>query len=329
METSRKENQSFLSKIGISYLIGTIIIIALQLIISRLYYGNVDEKYYAYGFLLTMAPVYLVGFPVVACMVKRVPAEPALERQKLSFKEMLIYFLIAYAAMFVFNIAGNVLASIIGIFKSSGVQNGILEIATSNSLWMNFLVMVICAPIVEEFLFRKFLIDRMKRFGERFAILVSALMFGLFHGNIYQFGYAFAIGVVFAYVYCRTQDVKYSIILHMIINFMGSILGIIVLRVSGLLEIMSGDMTDQAAMVQAMMQNIPGLMLYLLYMLLIFGMVIAGIILFFLRLKKTTLRPATVVIEKGEMFKTTCLNVGMGLYFLFWIGYIIYATFLV
>lgn len=231
--------------------------------------------------------------------------------------------------MFVFNIAGNVLASIIGIFKSSGVQNGILEIATSNSLWMNFLVMVICAPIVEEFLFRKFLIDRMKRFGERFAILVSALMFGLFHGNIYQFGYAFAIGVVFAYVYCRTQDVKYSIILHMIINFMGSILGIIVLRVSGLLEIMSGDMTDQAAMVQAMMQNIPGLMLYLLYMLFIFGMVIAGIILFFLRLKKTTLRPAAVVIEKGEVFKTTCLNVGMGLYFLFWIGYIIYATFLV
>ena len=88
-------------------------------------------------------------------------------------------------------------------------------------------------------------------------------------------------------------------------------------------------MTDQAAMVQAMMQNIPGLMLYLLYMLFIFGMVIAGIILFFLRLKKTTLRPAAVVIEKGEVFKTTCLNVGMGLYFLFWIGYIIYATFLV
>ena len=116
METSRKENQSFLSKIGISYLIGTIIIIALQLIISRLYYGNVDEKYYAYGFLLTMAPIYLIGFPAIACMVKRVPAEPALEKQKLSFKEMLVYFLIAYAAMFVFNIAGNVLASIIGIF---------------------------------------------------------------------------------------------------------------------------------------------------------------------------------------------------------------------
>ena len=66
METSRKENQSFLSKIGISYLIGTIIIIALQLIISRLYYGNVDEKYYAYGFLLTMAPIYLIGFPAIA-----------------------------------------------------------------------------------------------------------------------------------------------------------------------------------------------------------------------------------------------------------------------
>ena len=86
---------------------------------------------------------------------------------------MLVYFLIAYAAMFVFNIAGNVLASIIGIFKSSGVQNGILEIATSNSLWMNFLVMVICAPILEEYIFRK--LDAFSYAGEEKQIVMHQL----------------------------------------------------------------------------------------------------------------------------------------------------------
>ena len=57
------------------------------------------------------------------------------------------------------------------------------------------------APVVEEFIFRKFLIDRVYRYGEWVAILTSGLMFGLFHENLAQFFFATLIGCFFAFFY--------------------------------------------------------------------------------------------------------------------------------
>ena len=49
-------------------------------------------------------------------------------------------------------------------------------------------------------------------------------MFGLFHLNLFQFFYAFGLGLMFGYVYMRTSQLRYSIVMHMIINFNGSVL---------------------------------------------------------------------------------------------------------
>ena len=42
------------------------------------------------------------------------------------------------------------------------------------------------APVFEEYLFRKVIIERTKQYGERFTVIYSALVFGLFHGNIQE-----------------------------------------------------------------------------------------------------------------------------------------------
>ena len=46
-------------------------------------------------------------------------------------------------------------------------------------------------------------------------------MFGLFHGNFGQFFYAFAVGSVFAYVALRTGGIRYTVVLHFLVNFFG------------------------------------------------------------------------------------------------------------
>ncbi len=66
------------------------------------------------------------------------------------------------------------------------------------STWSIFVTMVVMAPICEEILFRKILIDRIRLYGDKAAILVSSVVFGLSHGNFYQFFYAFGIGLVLA-----------------------------------------------------------------------------------------------------------------------------------
>lgn len=53
--------------------------------------------------------------------------------------------------------------------------------------------------------------------------------------------------------------------------------------------------------------------------------VIAGIILFILNVKKINLIPGNVQIEKGKRFRTVFVNVGMILYSLLWIGMMVFT----
>lgn len=82
----------------------------------------------------------------------------------------------------------------------------------------NWILAVVCAPIFEEMIFRKFILDRIAPFGERTAVIFSALIFGMAHQNGMQFFLAFFIGIIFAIVYLRTGRIRYTMILHFMIN---------------------------------------------------------------------------------------------------------------
>ena len=53
---------------------------------------------------------------------------------------------------------------------------------------------------------------------DKVAIITTAILFGLFHANFSQFFYAVALGMIFAYVTLKTGTIKYSIILHIVVN---------------------------------------------------------------------------------------------------------------
>jgi hypothetical protein len=65
------------------------------------------------------------------------------------------------------------------------------------SVWVTFLAVVVLAPITEEFLFRGVILQGfLRNYSRRKAIVVSALLFALFHLNPWQFPAAFLLGVV-------------------------------------------------------------------------------------------------------------------------------------
>ena len=53
--------------------------------------------------------------------------------------------------------------------------------------------------------------------GKKFAIFASAFLFGMFHGNIVQTPFAFALGLVLGYVTVE-HSLIWAIVLHMINN---------------------------------------------------------------------------------------------------------------
>lgn len=323
------EVKKHFSKIGLMAFAGSIIIMALQMIAGKIA-GSINEELVnnmnSY-FLITMIPMYLIGMPLLILLLSRIPAQK-IEKRKMKAGHWILAFFMCYALMYVSNLIGQLITTVIGLIKGSMVQDAIVEVASSLNPAISFIFMVICAPILEEVIFRKLLVDRMVQYGEGVAIVVSAFMFGMYHGNLNQLVYAFSLGLFFAFIYVKTGRLIYTIILHMVINFLGSVAGVFILKILNMEELMEiASITDPAEMMEATMSILPALLILMVYLVFIYGVVITGIILLIVKRKKFTLRQAQVQIPGGKRFKTIMLNVGMILFSVFWITMIIIQLF--
>lgn len=76
-----------------------------------------------------------------------------------------------------------------------------------------FIGTVLIGPIFEEIIFRGFSLSLLKKYGNEFAIFLSAIAFGLMHIAFPQVLYAFIGGLVYGYIALK-YGLKYSIIFH-------------------------------------------------------------------------------------------------------------------
>ena len=113
--------------------------------------------------------------------------------------------------MYCGNLVGTLITTVVGTLKGSAVDNALMTYATESNMIVTFIYMVICAPILEEYIFRKLIVDRTVKYGQGVAIVLSGLMFGLFHGNLNQFAYAFLLGMFLAFLYVKTGNLKITI----------------------------------------------------------------------------------------------------------------------
>ena len=222
------EDKTFFSKIGFNYLIlGTTAIIFQIILVNILGYCNPNHlNDINIITLLSSICNYILPFPIFYWLMKQIKTEK-IEKTKVTTKSLITYFGISLTLMWIGNITGLIITTLIGGAIQNDVANPVQELINSTNIWFNILVISILAPICEEILFRKFLIDRTIKYGAKVSIILSATLFALFHGNLNQFFYAFLIGGFFAYVYIRTGNILYSISLHMTINLMGSVVSLI------------------------------------------------------------------------------------------------------
>ena len=257
---------------------------------------------------ISFLPLYVAGVPIGLAMMRRLPAVENPETASLSVGKLLKYLVMSIGVMYAGNLIGTGLSS---LFSGGSAENPLLNYVFDNSP-LKVIVIVILAPLVEEYIFRKQIIDRLSKYGEGVAIVFSGVTFGLFHGNLFQFFYACGLGMLFAYVYIRTRRLRYTVILHAVINLIGSVLGPWVLSQVDTDVLSSLDPAAIAAMDQETLMAIaPGILLYGLYALLMIGLAIAGVVLLIVNRKKAELRPAAEELPKGQRFKTAYLNVGV------------------
>lgn len=332
MEIDLKGVKKHFSKIGWMFVLGTIAIYAAQLIPLTIV-QFLRPEWIAdanMSILVSMLPMYLIGMPILILLVKGIPSEKP-ENHPIKAGQFIIAAIMCFALVYLSNIVGTITTTIIGALKGGEVQNQILNATVGMDLWMIFIFMVICAPIMEELIFRRLIVDRTMRYGQGVAVLVSGLMFGLFHGNLNQFVYAFVLGVFLAYLYAKTGNLKITIGLHMLINFFGGVVSTWLIRLIDLDEYYSLAMdADTDALMNFLGENLVGCVAYMVYFLFIISVMIVGAVLIIVSLakKKFVLNRGSFVIPKGKKFSTVILNGGMIVYSAIWIITIVLQLFM-
>ena len=280
----------------------------------------------AFLFLNIIIPEYIIGLPLLLLLSFKMDKK-APEKNKFGFGRFIVCFLLLAGSTGVLNIFGRSLMDNMGV---AGIM------MNSHPFW-RILTVGILAPIVEEFIFRKFLIDRTYKYGEWVAIITSALMFGLFHGNFSQFFFATVMGGIMAYVYIRTGKVWITIIYHMIINLSTSVIymGLYSMIDMEKLSVMT-DLANQvrvsggqdAALVQsytdAVVAVLPSLLPFVLFVGFEFLLVMAGLVMWIIVLarKKVKVVKTEDTVEKGMKFAWG--NVGMIIFVIGCLGLFVY-----
>ena len=166
--------------------------------------------------------MYIIAFPVYFLLTRGLQ-KPLYEKRKLAPGEFTVSFFIGTAIMIFGSLISSLISMIITLNTGSVPDSSLDSVISGTPLWIIILVVVIIGPIFEELIFRKIMLDRLSVYGDRMAIVVSAVSFGLFHGNIEQLIYATGLGLLLGYLYTRTRNIKYPIFMHMLINFFGSV----------------------------------------------------------------------------------------------------------
>lgn len=320
-----KTYKKHFSLLGLMYFLGALIIIGVQVTVSMLVLAFAPSLLDNpnLSLLVSMLPTYTIAFPLTSLLIHQVPGVQ-MKKHNMKPTQLLGAFAISYALMYLSNLAGQFFTNIIGIIKGSPVDDAIADLVSELNPLTAFFVMVLLAPALEEWIFRKLLVDRTIRYGEGTAIFLSGLMFGLFHGNLNQFVYTFLIGAFWAFIYVKTGRLRYTIYLHMALNFMGSIGSLFFLGAISTLEGGSSAMNGFHFLLGML---IP-LAIVIPYLIVVFGLVISGIVLLVTNWKRFRLIPAELFIPKEKRFSVIFLNAGMILYVLFWIIQIVLQLFM-
>lgn len=320
-----KEMKKAAVKIGWKYFVFGVVVIIAQYIYAWL----LPEKYYTESwanFLQIIIPTYCIAFPVLCLLVCKMP-KVQIEKKKMGFWKIVLTVIIGSGICGVGMVIGTVVGELItlpfGVSASDNNSLGNLMIM-SDPFW-RILTVGILAPIFEELIFRKLLIDRVIKYGEFCAIMMSGIMFGLFHGNFAQFFFAIGLGMLFAFVYARTGKIWYTILLHMVVNMTTSVITTpLAMKVLEHMEVINkiSELSTRPNELMAYLENpevmqVYGyMMVYACWMMFLAVCALTGVILFFVFLKKFKLKETPMGVKNGTVFLKSFVNGGMILFIL-------------
>lgn len=117
------------------------------------------------------------------------------------------------------SLALNALLTLTGFVDSSQTYQEVADRQYGVALAVGVILYGVISPFTEEVVFRGVIYNRLRRFyGAPVGIVVSGVLFGVFHGNLVQGVYGACLGMLMAYLYERSGSFLIPILFHAVAN---------------------------------------------------------------------------------------------------------------
>lgn len=223
----RSEDKRKLRKLGLYgggallfyILVQYTLIFALQIFgLSELYSGN-EIFQCAFDIILSVIGMY-IPFAVFGKVMQKISEEenPVPLGRPLSVPMCLLAVVAGLGICMVANYVTSIITIIMALF---GVELSTPDIAMPTGVLGVFLSVVrigVVAAVVEETAMRGFVMGNLRRYGDGFAIVMSAFLFGFMHGNLIQAPFALIAGMGLGYLSVKTGTLWTGIIIHFLNN---------------------------------------------------------------------------------------------------------------
>lgn len=113
----------------------------------------------------------------------------------------------------------NVLLTLTGMINTSVSYQEVAERQYGVVFGIGMLLYGLVSPLAEEIVFRGLVFNRMRRyFPHMAAVIVSGILFGIYHGNVVQGLYGGCMGILMAYLYERMHSFFMPCLFHATAN---------------------------------------------------------------------------------------------------------------
>ena len=231
-EQEKKNDKKVLRKAGNLFGIAIIAYIALSLIVSfvigliarvipsiYLLYENSTANY-AYSIV---GSIIFIGVPfaLVYLILKSKKISGILPfgttfNRKAAVSLTMILIPVMLLSSIVVNAVSLIIQGILGLEFTSGLED--LQVQGVGGFIVATISMAVVPAIIEEFAIRGVVMQPLRRYGDKFAIIASALIFSIMHGNMAQIPYTVIGGIYLGYLAVATGSIWPSIILHFVNN---------------------------------------------------------------------------------------------------------------
>ncbi len=263
--------------------------------------------------ILNMLPIYLFAVPVFILLLSRLPAVEPLS-EPLGAKGWWGGLCCTVTMMTLGNYLSQMIILWFEVMMGREQTNPVESMTVNTPWWVNLIFVAILAPILEELVFRKLLCRHLLPLGEGYAIILSAVIFGLCHGNLFQFFYAFGVGLILALIYVKTGNLIHTITFHFIINFFGGVFApwlLTKLDIDKLMEALEAVVASEYTTVDPLLPFMRPLMLLAAYDGLMYAAAIVGTVLLIKSRKKYTVDTGILPPPRESRAANVFMNAGV------------------